>query len=409
MRICIVTPGPVGSNPRVVKEAGALREAGHEVIVVCSRMLARVEPRDQDVLASATWKTERIDLSNLMRWRFERMRQIGMRTLFAVTRLSSFANTGFSAFTHKLIRKAISYPADLYIAHYPAALPAAAMAARQHRGLCAYDAEDFHPGDWPEDIEFDGMRRMLRAIESRYLPDCAYVTAASPGIADAYAREYLITRPTVVLNVFPRSQAPTEPASTGTVEPRPSVYWFSQTIGYNRGLECGVRAIGRARSRPHLYLRGTPAAGFVERLRAIANEHGVVDQLHILPPALPSEMERLTSLFDVGFSGEPGHTENNRVALGNKLFSYLLAGIPAAISDVDAHRAYGHLASEATRLFRVDDADNLAAVLDSLLTNPAALAAARRAAWRLGQERYNWDLEKNNLLNTIIAACRTRK
>ena len=192
-----------------------------------------------------------------------------------------------------LVRAALDVRADLYIAHYPAALPAAAIAAQRHQARYAFDAEDFHLGDTPDGPEYDVQRQMLRAIEGRYLPGCAYVTAASPGIADAYAEAYGIARPTVVLNVFPRAQAPCCPTPRGTATPGPSVYWFSQTIGPDRGLECAVRAIGRARSRPHLYLRGTPAAGFLDRLRKIAGEADALDRLHVLPPAAPSEMVRL--------------------------------------------------------------------------------------------------------------------
>ena len=136
---------------------------------------------------------------------------------------------------------------------------------------------------------------MVRAIEGRYLRGCAYVTAASPGIADAYAEAYGIARPTVVLNVFPRAQAP---CTLRRPEPRFRDHRFigsRRRSDQDRGLECAVRAIGRARSRPHLYLRGTPARGFLDRLLTIAAEAGVADRIHILPPAAPSEMERLAA------------------------------------------------------------------------------------------------------------------
>ena len=146
---------------------------------------------------------------------------------------------------------ALEVRADLYIAHYPAALPAAAKSAARHGAHYAFDAEDFHLGDLPDLPEHERERRQLRAIEGAYLPGAAYVTASSPGIADAYARAYGIKRPAVVLNVFPLSRAPASTTPRGTAEPGPSLYWFSQTIGPDRGLETAVAAIGRARSRPH--------------------------------------------------------------------------------------------------------------------------------------------------------------
>jgi len=401
-RICIVTPLPLGSNPRVVKEATALCEAGCAVTVIATRILAHVDARDEAVLAAAEWRAERLDFRRRgVAWRLRRMRQITAAHLFAMTGWGGFADRGVAASARELHDAARQNPADLYIAHYPVALPAVAGAARRHGAAYAYDAEDFHLGDWPETPERQRVRGIVRAVEARYLPGCAYVTAAAPGIADGYAAAYGIRRPEVVLNVFPLRQAPPRLPGDRT---EASVYWFSQTIGPNRGLECAVKAIGCARTRPHLYLRGNPDPIFLARLRDLAAAVGAADRLHILPPAAPAAMERLAAAYDVGFSGEPGHTENNRRALGNKLFSYLLAGLPIVMSDVPAHRRFSCDIRGAARLFAADDPDDLADTLDGLLGVPAALAAARVAAFEWGRRRFNWDVEKHALIRCVRAA-----
>src|SRR5204862_1198314 len=120
-------------------------------------------------------------------WWLRRVTQAGYAAAFRLTEQAGFADRGLNPFTSALIAAAQRVPADLYLAHYPAALPAAAIAARRLGARYAYDAEDFHPGDWPEDEAHEGMRRLVRAVESRHLPGCVYVTAASPGIADGYA------------------------------------------------------------------------------------------------------------------------------------------------------------------------------------------------------------------------------
>jgi glycosyltransferase involved in cell wall biosynthesis len=318
-----------------------------------------------------------------------------------VTGFALFADLGFSGFTKPLLTAVLRRSADLYIAHYPAALPAAANAARRHGGRYAYDAEDFHLGDWPDGSDYDTERRFVRSIEKRYLQGCTYVTAASPGIADAFVEAYGIKRPDVVLNVFPLTQAPLGPTIKGTAEPRPSLYWFSQTIGPDRGLECAVRAIGLAGTRPHLYLRGTPVVGFVNRLEEIAAEWGAAGRLHILPPDEPDKMEWLAASYDIGLAAENGKTRSRAVALTNKLFTYLLAGIPPVLSDTPGQRAFATRAGMRERLYPVDDAETLAAIIDGLLEDPARLAAARAEAYRLGREKYNWDHESRVLVKTV--------
>jgi glycosyltransferase involved in cell wall biosynthesis len=399
-RVCIVTPGQIGSNPRVVKEAQALYEAGYEVSVIATRTLDLVEPRDLALMRRIPWRLERIDLRSRLRWRLLRAAQLAARCTRAVGLVRS-VDAGFSAFTRPLRRAALATPADLYIAHYPAALPAVAAAARKNGARYAYDAEDFHLGDWPEDSAWDTERRLTRAIEGRYLPDCAYVTAASPDIAGAYAEAYGIERPLVVLNTFPLGRAAPDPTVRGKARPGPSVYWFSQTIGPDRGLECAVHAIGQARTRPHLYLRGTPAAGFPERLLGLAGAAGAGGRVHLLAPEEPDRMEELATAYDAGLAAETGHTASRRMCLTNKLFSFLLAGIPPLLSDTPAHCGFATEAGLTDLLYPRDDPAALAVLLDRVLGDTPRLAAARAKAWQLGQDRYNWEREKKALVDAI--------
>jgi glycosyltransferase involved in cell wall biosynthesis len=178
----------------------------------------------------------------------------------------------------------------------------------------------------------------------------------------------------------------------------------SQTIGPDRGLECAVAAIALARSKPHLYLRGSPAAGFGETLGALAAKHGVAGHVHLLEPAAPHLMEALASGYDVGLVAETGGTLNRSIALPNKPFTYFLAGLPALMSDTPGHRAFADEARGAVRLFTVQSALSLAQAMDDLFEDPDWLARARAEAFRLGQERYNWEIEQARLLACVEAA-----
>lgn len=400
-RICIITAAQIGSNPRVVKEAHALHDAGFEVTVIALRTLDSVEPRDQSVLRVAPWHCQRIDLRSRWRRSPTRLLQLGSRAVATWLRWPLLADLSVSPFTSCLSAAAAKIHADLYIAHYPAALAAAAYAAKRNHARFAFDAEDFHPGELPLEPRYDQQCRFIQAVERHYLSQCAYVTAASPGIADAYAQAYAIATPQAILNTFPLAQAPECATPRGRAVPGPSLYWFSQTIGPDRGLECAVRAIGLARSCPHLYLRGSPAEGFIEKLQSIAREVGAADRLHLLEPEAPYMMERLAAEYDVGLVAETETTLNHRLALANKLFSFLLAGVPPLLSDTAAHRAFALEAGLEDHLFPIDCALALAARLDAFLGDPACLSRARAHAYRLGRERYHWEVDAAALLSTV--------
>ncbi|MEM1300701.1 MAG: glycosyltransferase [Pseudomonadota bacterium] len=388
-------------NPRVVKEATALQEAGHAVHVIATKLVDFVEPRDLDIMNRASWKVQRVDFTSLSVRRTERLLQEGAKRVWPVIR--GAATQASSPLARRLKRAVDALPADLYIAHYPPALPAAASAAKRWNVRYAYDAEDFHLGDLPEATEHAPAKAVIREIEGRYLPGAAYVTAASPGIADAYAKEYSIQRPQVVLNAFPIPAVHKAPSPIGTAR-GPSVYWFSQTIGPDRGLEAALEAIARAKTRPHLYLRGTAQRGYARTIEARAHELGCDDRLHLLPPGLPSEMEALAAAYDVGLVGETGDTQNRRIALTNKQVTYLLAGLPALMSDIPAHAEFAKEAEGAVFLFRTGDPDDMARRMDALLGDPEKLAAARVRAFALGRERFNWETEAPKLVSIVEEA-----
>jgi glycosyltransferase involved in cell wall biosynthesis len=400
--ICIITPGNVGSNPRVVKEADALVEAGYEVRVVAGDMVPWVRGRDATILSRARWRYDLVAPSSRFTYAFLRFRrELAKKALsFGIEKLS-IAVSAHSTITGQLTAAAVREAADLYIAHYTAAVPAAAAAASRHETLFSFDAEDFHLGE----LAVDGpARRAIQVIEQTFLPYCSYITAASPLIAEAYARTYDVSPPTVVLNVFPLTHAPVGPMPTGTVVPGPSLYWFSQTVGPDRGLETAVAALSLARSRPHLYLRGAKASGYFERLNKIAKMSGVEERVHFLEPAAPAEMERLAAAYDIGLVTDIGHVENRRIALTNKLFTFLLAGLPVVASAIPAHRNLASELGSALALYDPYSPAQLASAVDSLLLEPSRLADARRTAWRLGQEHYNWDCEHIKLIAAVERA-----
>lgn len=405
-RICLISPGHLATNPRLVKEADALSQAGCEVVVLSARFLAWAADEDRRI-SMATWSwlsplpfgPSAPLQTRLRHFIVQRLAKLLYRIRFRPQWLSEAA---WHPLTPDLVLRARSIKADLYIAHYPAALPAAARAAKKYNAKYAYDAEDYHLGDPPDTVEFEEQRSLLRQIEARYLPGCAYVSAASPGIAHAYAQSYNVRRPSVIRNVFPLAHAPKNPSSFGTANPGPSLYWFSQTIGPDRGVECAVRAIARAKSRPHIYLRGSISSSFRARLHSIANEAGVMDRIHLLELASPCDMEMLASTYDLGLVGETGYTPNHKIALANKLFSYLLAGIPAVISDIPAHLDYASEVGNAVRVYRVEDPESLATAIDYYLASGSDfLESARMHAYSLGQERFNWEAESSVLLELV--------
>jgi glycosyltransferase involved in cell wall biosynthesis len=247
--------------------------------------------------------------------------------------------------------------------------------------------------------------KMIEIVEQAVLPSCSHMTAAAPLIGKAYAARYGLAEPVTVLNVFPLSMAPPRPRPLRGLEGTPTVraYWFSQTIGLDRGLQAFIQAMARTQARVTLDIRGSNRWGHGDALLELAHSLGLADRVRVLPMAPPGEMVRLAADYDVGLSLETDVSENRRICLTNKIFTYLLAGVPVVMSDTPAQKLLATDLGAAARLCDLADPPGLAATLDAL-ASPAVLAEASATAWRLGRERYNWEREQDVLLQSVAAA-----
>lgn len=403
-RICLVSPGHFASNPRLVKEANALHAHGFQVRVVAGDYMTAIRPLDKTILSEAPWSWEQVGLGSRPSYVGRKLRQKLAQMVASTGWIPnlSLASWAHSTMSDRLAAAAASEPADLYIAHNLAALPAAAQAAQKHHAKLGFDAEDFHTGELEATPENKTEIAVRDRIERTLLPRCQHLTAASPGIAAAYAGRYGVSMESI-LNVFPLSEAPEFPGRQEgeRIGSEPSLYWFSQTIGFGRGIEPIISAMGQMQTPVHLHLRGIPLGNYAETLMQLAQEVGVSDRLHFLPPAPPSEMVRLAACHDLGLCLELTQPLNRAICLTNKIFTYLLAGLPVLMSKTPAQEEFYQQIPGAALLIDIHNPTAIAAALDGWFAHPVNLKNARATANKLGQEIYNWDVEQQKFLQVV--------
>src|ERR1022692_1226542 len=172
MRICLITPGQPSNNPRLVKEADALTEAGYAVHAICADCGLWPSLMDEELMTGrggtyeyAAGSARRLP-GLLRRLRHRAAKQVWDRSPID----STLHRAAISPVAPELERAAMRFHADLYIAHHPAALPAAARAAKRFQGKVGYGAEDLHTGMWPYTQGSGPSDRLAEKIERRYLP-----------------------------------------------------------------------------------------------------------------------------------------------------------------------------------------------------------------------------------------------
>jgi len=417
MRVCMLTTGQPSNNPRLVKEADSLSAAGHEVHAIGmdgglwpSQMDGPVMARRSSVQQPWTFAyAGGLAGSQSALYRWTRLRYgLSRRLLPAAPELSILRKRALSRAAIEIAGAALRFPADLYIAHHTSVLPCAVAAAARHKGRVGYDAEDFYTGMWEPETGPGPVDRVLERIEERYLPHCDYMTAASPQIADAYVSRFGVRRPVTVLNVFPIADRP--PVFRPTPESGPlRLYWFSQCIGTQRGLEDVVRAMGLLPDcHFELHLQGDWQSGYRDRLLGLAAESGVdTGRVYAHEPSPPDDMVRRAAEYEIGLALEVSTIQNRAMCLTNKVFTCLLAGNAIIGTTTPAQQALLSNLAPAAVLYSNGDAAAMAAHLRRWHDDRRFLDAARRSAWALGERRYHWEFEQQYFLNAVDSACST--
>lgn len=133
-------------------------------------------------------------------------------------------------------------------------------------------------------------------------------------------------------------------------------------------------------------------------LQWILEDAGISARAHLLPPVPVEELLALTAAGDAGLVPLRGTNLNNYLGDTNKLFEYLLAGIPAVGSDfpeirrVIVNGPFGPVGS----VFDPNDVDS---VVQALVDVEAALTDLKAAAARAGRALYTWDKESEKLVS----------
>jgi len=305
MRITMLLHKSVLFDSRVRREAQALAAAGHAVCVV---ELAAVGPGEATLDGFARrsclppgWMRRRLP--------------------FGLYRL---------AFLYTFVRTAVATRPDVIHAHDAAMLAPGLAAARLAGARLVYDSHELATS---VPYRERAWAWFVAGIERAVVPRCAAVITVSDGIAARIAQRYrLAATPTVVRNVSALTLG-----GEGTLRRRLGLDADAPLVLHqgapaaDRGCETLVAAVARRPGVSVAFL-GDPEPGYGERLGAAIAAAGVADRVRTLPSVPLRDLLANTAQADVGVTLLADTCENHRLALPNKLFEYIAAGIPVIAS-----------------------------------------------------------------------------
>jgi glycosyltransferase involved in cell wall biosynthesis len=401
--ICFITSAQPSANPRLLKEAKALLNYGYKVNVIWCPLSTWADKLDSKLftnLPDINWVKAgyHANFQPVTYW-YARIRQKIWQCVYKfVGDRCDAAIKSLVLFSQELTSIALDHKSDLYIGHNLGALPAIIKASKKFNAKSVFDFEDYHRGELEKNALNTGI---IVKVEKRYIPHVSSITTASPAISKAYGSVFPYQFSTTINNCFPLEYA------IDQIKPIPQLplklFWFSQYVGGQRGLETVLKAMSFFRVEEiTLTLLGSSSINIKQYFYSLLESYNLRSEQLVFIDTVPEEqIVSIASMHHIGLASEFVHNENRDLCLTNKLFMYLLAGNAIVATDTLAQKTFLEDNQGIGSLYEQEDAVDLSRVLKNYIDNPELLDNHRKNSLKLGKTQYNWDIEKSHFLNNV--------
>ncbi|MDQ3933430.1 MAG: glycosyltransferase family 4 protein [Actinomycetota bacterium] len=370
--VCMAVVSDLAFDARVWKEARSVAGSGRSVLLIgCAYEIDRTRERSVDG----------IDVVEV---------PLGSRT-------GSVSPLKRAATLLGLWLRVLRAKADAYHSHnvHPG-LPML-LASRLRRAGLVYDAHELYgEGFRPERIA-RLVARGSAALERLMVGAADAVITTNPSRAkvlnERYGRDDV-----VVLGNVPMRVDDVEPLDPGYPAERRTLLYQGGIYAHSRAFREAIQALHELDD-VDLIVLGFGREGDLELIREWAREEGLADRVHLLPPRPFDELVRTAAAATVGLVPIRADNVSNSLGDTNKLYEYLMAGLPMAASDLPEIRRVATAGDPPVgEVFDPASPQSLATAVRRILDDPAGYEARRREARRLALEQFNWQEEERKLL-----------
>jgi glycosyltransferase involved in cell wall biosynthesis len=274
--------------------------------------------------------------------------------------------------------------------------PAAWAASKLRGAALVYDAHELYGESGGSGVLARVSDRVFKGVERFVVRRSAALITTNPSRAERLFSRYGRDDVSVLANVPVRVED-LVPLDPGFPTGMPVVLYQGGVYARSRAFREVIAAISLLDV--HLAIVGF---GRDEELKLIldwAAEDGVTAKVHLLPPRPFDELVRTAAAASVGLVPVKADNVSNFLGDTNKLFEYLMAGLPVVVSDLPEIRAVAVQGDPPVgEVFDPNSPASIADAITRVLRDAAQYEGRRREARRLALDRFNWNLEEQRLL-----------
>lgn len=321
------------NDARVMKEAQTLQRAGYKVRVFALHTPGVTQEHTvlQDgievvrVARSPLWKMRKKNIPVTAKATVEAAKPASIKPSLKMLVFRAIAR-GWTHFA--LLLKMLEYRAPVVHSHDVNTLPTAWLAAKLSRAKLVYDAHEISTSR----EGYKSLRKVVGFVEKRLMPSANGTITTTDARAKYFARAYGVERPLVLQN---RPRLVESPRSNkirdelGLLEPWPIVV-YQGGLQQGRGLEKLIRC---AQHVPDCFFVLIGGGRLAQPLMALAHELNIQHKVHFIPTVALAELPAYTASADIGVQPIENTCLNHYTTDSNKLFEYVIAGLPVVATD----------------------------------------------------------------------------
>jgi glycosyltransferase involved in cell wall biosynthesis len=297
-----------------------------------------------------------------------------------------YANYNIRLFFHLMCKHY-----DIIVSNDLDTLPACFIASKLKRKPIVYDSHEYFT-EVPELINRPRIQKIWERIEKLIVPRLQHCYTVSPGIAEIYHEKY--GNNFKLVRNLPKKMSDKKSTDTPVLPFAADVPFviYQGAINLGRGVEEAIKAMKHVEN---LQLVIAGDGDKYQECQQIVRNENLADKIIFTGRLSPESLANITPHASIGLSIEKDMGLNYRLALPNKLFNYIQAGVPVLASSLpeikNIVKTYnvGILIDEVTP-------ENIAAGLKKMMSSPQLLNEWKENCKKAGNELC-WEKEEETV------------